>query len=338
MDNNADVSPFTVAMIDLNGFPGIPDWVPEAFAQAGVNYITQDCRTADEVLACAAEADVLWVWGSRVVTPAMLDALSRCGGLIRTGSGTDNLPVPAATARGIVVANTPEAHSHAVAEQAVALLFACLRRIVPLDRATRAGQWQSARPWPNVHLYGQTLGLVGFGHAARLVARHLSGFDTTTLVHDPYVPADVIAQAGARPSSLHDLLAESDFVSLHCPLTSETRHLIGERELRRMKSTAILVNTSRGPVVDEPALIRALSEGWIAGAGLDVFEQEPIALDNPLLLLDNAVLSPHVAGYSDENLELGWRLSVEAALDFAAGRWPRSVVNRIVTPRWRLAA
>ncbi len=325
-------------MIDLNGFPGIPVWVPEAFAQAGVDYVTQDCRTADEVLACAGNADVVWVWGSRVVTPELLEALPRCGGLIRTGSGTDNLPVAAATARGLVVANTPEAHSHAVAEQALGLLFACLRRIVTLDRATRAGQWQNARPWPNAHLYGQTVGLVGFGHAARLVARHLSGFDATILVHDPYVPADVITQAGARAASLDELLGESDFVSLHCPLTPETRHLIGEAQLRRMKPTAILVNTSRGPVVDEPALVRALTEGWIAGAGLDVFEQEPVAPDNPLLALDNAVLSPHVAGYSDENLELGWRLSVEAALDFAAGRWPRSVVNRTVTPRWPLVS
>jgi len=333
------MSRFTVAMIDLNGFPDIPEWVPEAFAQAGVEYLTRECATAGEVLGCAAGADVVWVWGSRVVTPEVLAELPRCGGLIRTGSGTDNLPVSAATARGIVVANTPEAHSHAVAEQAIALLFACLRRIVPLDRATRAGQWQTARPWPNAHLYGQTVGLVGFGHAARLVARHLSGFDVDTLVYDPYVSAEALTQAGVRAvSDLDDLLAASDFVSLHCPLTSETRHLIGERELRRMKPAAILINTSRGPVVDEPALVRALTEGWIAGAGLDVFEQEPIAPDNPLLGLDNAVLSPHVAGYSDENLELGWRLSVEAALDFAAGRWPRSVVNRGVTPRWALAA
>lgn len=324
-------------MIDLNGFPGVPAWVSDAFAQAGVAYLARDCRTAAEVLAAAAQADVVWVWGSRVVTPEVLEALPRLGGLIRTGSGTDNLPVPAATARGIVVANTPEAHSHAVAEQALALLFASLRRIVTLDRATRTGLWQSARPWPNAHLYGQTVGLVGFGHAARLVARHLSGFDVTTLVHDPYVPAEAIAQAGARPVGLDELLAAADFVSLHCPLTPETRHLIGEAQLRRMKPTALLINTSRGPVVDEPALIRALTDGWIAGAGLDVFEQEPIAPDNPLLRLDNVVLSPHVAGYSDENLELGWRLSVEAALDFAQGRWPRSVVNRGVTPRWTLS-
>jgi D-3-phosphoglycerate dehydrogenase len=323
-------------MVDLNGFSAVPAWVTDAFAQAGVKYITQDCRTAAEVLACAVDADVVWVWGSRVVTPEVLAALPLCGGLIRTGSGTDNLPVHAATAQGVVVANTPEAHSHAVAEQALALLFASLRRIVTLDRATRLGQWQAARPWPNAHLYGQTVGLVGFGHAARLVARHLSGFDTTTLVFDPYVPAEVITQPGVRPVSLDELLATSDCVSLHCPLTPESRHLIGEPQLRRMKSTALLINTSRGPVVDEPALIRALTEGWIAGAGLDVFEQEPIAPDNPLLALDNVVLSPHVAGYSDENLELGWRLSVEAALDLSAGRWPRSVVNRTVTPRWRL--
>jgi D-3-phosphoglycerate dehydrogenase len=330
--------PFKVVMIDLNGLPAIPPWVNDSLRAAGVDYVTTHCATSGDVLACAHDADVLWVWGSRVVTPAVLAALPRCGGLIRTGSGTDNLPVEAATERGIVVANTPEAHSHAVAEQAIALLFAVLRRIVALDRATRQGQWQAARPWPSAHLYGQTLGLVGFGHAARLVARGLSGFQLTVLVYDPYVPPETITQAGARPVSLDDLLSASDFVSLHCPLTPETRRLLGERELRRMQPSAILVNTSRGPVVDEPALVRALTAGWIAGAGLDVFEQEPIAPGHPLLALDNVVLSPHVAGYSDENLELGWRLSVETALDFAAGRWPRSVVNRQVAPRRPLAA
>jgi D-3-phosphoglycerate dehydrogenase len=333
------MAPFKIAMIDTSGYAAPPAWAGETLAQAGVEFAIIDCQTAEDVLTHAAEADVLWVWGSRVITPALLAALPRCGGLIRTGSGTDNVPVAAATEHGVVVANTPEAHSHAVAEQAIALLFAAMRRVAQLDRSTRAGLWQTARPWPNAHLHGQTLGLVGFGHAARIVARNLSGFDLTTLVYDPYVSPEAMAAAGVRPvSDLDQLLAAADFVLLHCPLTAETHHLISEPQLRRMKPAAILVNTARGPIVDEPALVRALQEGWIAGAGLDVIEQEPIALDNPLLALDNVVLSPHVAGYSDENAELAWRLSVEAALDFAQGRWPRSVVNRGVKPRWTLAA
>jgi phosphoglycerate dehydrogenase-like enzyme len=132
-------------------------------------------------------------------------------------------------------------------------------------------------------------------------------------------------------------LAESDFVSLHCPLTPDTYHLIGERELRLMKPTAILINTARGPVVDEPALIRALTEGWIAAAGLDVFEQEPPDPDNPLFKLDNVVATPHVAGQSDEDQERAWRLATDSALAMARGQWPRSYVNRTVKPRLNLA-
>jgi D-3-phosphoglycerate dehydrogenase len=329
--------PFKIALVDLNGHPGVPDWVRAACEQAGVALAAQDCRTADEVAACAHDADVIWVWGSRVVSEAVLAGLPRCGGLIRTGSGTDNLPVPAASARGIVVANTPTAHSQAVAEQAIALLFALLRRIVPLDRATRAGQWQAGQPWPNAHLHGQTLGLVGYGHAARLVRRKLAGFELNVLAHDPFVSPAALAADGVRAvADLEALLAEADFVSLHCPLTPETRGLIGEAQLRAMKPSAFLINTARGPVVDEAALLRALTQGWIAGAGLDVFAQEPAPAGHPLFALDNVVVAPHVAGYSDEHLELSWRLSLEAALDFAAGRWPRSVVNRGVRPRWAL--
>jgi phosphoglycerate dehydrogenase-like enzyme len=135
-------------------------------------------------------------------------------------------------------------------------------------------------------------------------------------------------------ADLDSLLKESDFVSVHCPLLPSTRHLINERTLRLMKPTAVLINTSRGPVVDEPALIRALTEKWIAAAGLDVFEQEPIAPDNPLLKLSNVVVTPHIAGYSDEFWNNFWKLSVETAIDLSKGQWPHSYVNHDVQPRW----
>jgi D-3-phosphoglycerate dehydrogenase len=256
-----------------------------------------------------------------------LAALPRCQAILRTGSGTDNVPVEEATRRQIVVANTPAAMSDGVSDHLIALLFAVTRRVAERDRAVRLGRWGQGPVEPLNSVQGRTLGLVGFGHVARDIVRKLSGFAMRVLVHDPYVGAETLAAHRVRAAGLYNLLAESDYVSLHCPLTAETRHLIGERELRLMKPTAVLLNTSRGPVIDEAALVRALREGWIAAAGLDVLEKEPPALDNPLLGLDNVVLTPHVAGYSFNGVEMRWRLSVETVLALGRGQPPRSWVN-----------
>lgn len=330
------MEPFKVVLIDRDA-DVVPAWVAEAFAQSGIDFAARRCASTAEAIQHAAGADVIWNWGSRLLTPESLDALPHCGGIIRTGSGTDNVPVAAATERGIVVANTPEAHHDAVSNHAIGLLLAVMRHIVPRDRSTRAGGWDQSpfkRGW---HLHGQTLGLIGFGLAARLVAKKMSGFDIVPVAYDPFVSGEVMAQAGVRAASLDDVLAEADFVLVHCPLTAQTYHLVGERELRRMKPSAILINTARGPIIDEPALVRALTEGWIAAAGLDVLEQEPPAPDHPLFGLSNVVLTPHIAGQSDEDQGLCWQLSVEAALALAQGRWPRAYVNRDVKPRWNLA-
>lgn len=328
---------FTVALVAFDDQP-VPDWVSTALANEGVRFIARECKTAEELAQHAGDADVVWVFGgSRVVTAESLALLPRCGAIIRTGSGTDNVPVEEATRLGILVAHTPEAHSDAVSDHVIGLLFTIVRQIAVQDRNVRAGVWNASLAQPRWHVRGQTLGLVGFGHIARLVARKMSGFQMTILAHDPFVSPDTVAGAGGRAASLDEVLAQSDFVSLHCPLTKETYHLIGERELRLMKPEAILINTSRGPVVDEPALVRALSEGWIAGAGLDVLEQEPAEPENPLLKMDHVVITPHIGGYSDEHLEACWRLSFDTVMALARGRWPRAYVNRGVTPRWQLA-
>jgi D-3-phosphoglycerate dehydrogenase len=207
-----------------------------------------------------------------------------------------------------------------------------VRQLPKQDRSVRAGVFDQNPHRPLQSLRGRTFGLVGFGHIARDVARKLAPFGLKWLVHDPYVEPAVLAAAGLDAASLDRLLAESDFMSLHCPLTPATRHLIGERELRRMKPTAILINASRGPVIDEPALIRALTERRIAAAGLDVFEQEPLAADSPLLHLDNVILTPHSASQSGDGMLPRWEASVETVLALAAGRWPPSCVNRHVKP------
>ncbi|MBI1918893.1 MAG: C-terminal binding protein [Planctomycetes bacterium] len=316
-----------VSLVDLDG-QTVPDWVRESLDQEGIDFVVRDCKTREELSAYAGDAEVVWLFGgSRVLLGGNLAAVPRCRAILRTGSGTDNVPVEEATRRQILVANTPAAISDGVSDHLIALLFAVTRRVTELDRAVRLGKWKQTPFRPLNAVQGRTLGLVGFGHIARDVVRKLSGFEMRVLAHDPYVGAETMAAHGVTAISFRDLLAESDYVSLHVPLTTETRHLIGERELRLMKPTAILLNTSRGPVIDEAALVRALREGWIAAAGLDVLENEPPAPDNSLLELDNVVLTPHIAGACANGVEIRWRLSVETVLALARRQAPRSLVN-----------
>jgi len=216
------------------------------------------------------------------------------------------------------------------------LLFAVIRQIALQDRNVRNRIWDRTRGYPNWHLTGQTLGLVGFGRIARTVVQKLVGFEMTNLAYDPFTSPEVFAKHSVHSVSLDELFRRSDFVSIHCPLTPETRHLIGKSEFEKMKHEAILVNTSRGPVVDELALIAALKSGQISGAGLDVFETEPVDWGNPLLQFDNVVVTPHLGGYSDQCLPNCWRFSMETVIDLSKGKWPRSFVNPEVQPRWNL--
>ena len=321
-----------VALLDLDG-QAIPDWLVSTLEREGIELLIRQCNSRAELAQHAKDADIVWLFGgSRVLHGGSLEALPRCWAIVRTGSGTDNVPVEEATSRGIVVANTPVALSDGVSDHVIALVMALVRRLPRIDRAVRAGVFDQTLGRPLNSFRGRTFGLVGFGHIARELARKLRGFEMNWLVHDPFVPAEELSAQGLQSASLETLLSESDFISLHCPLTPSTRHLIGEPELRRMKPTAILINTSRGPVVDEPALVRALTEGWIAAAGLDVFEQEPPATDNPLLSLENVLVTPHSAGLSGDGMEPRWRTSVEAVVALAKRRWPPSCVNRHVHP------
>ena len=329
-------SNFRIVLVDLDQ-QAVPDWVFEGFAEKCIDFVVNECRTREELAQHAGNADVVWLFSSsRILTAENLSVIPRCGAIIATGSGTDNVAVEEATQLGIVVANTPELTSDAVSDHTVGLLFAVVRQIAVQDRAVRKGTWDPELAWPSWHVCGQTLGLIGFGHIPRLVARKLRGFEMTILTYDPYVSTELITSCGVHAAKLEDVLSQSDFVSLHCPLTKDTHYLIGERELRLMKPTAVLINTSRGAVIDEAVLLRALTEGWISAAGLDVLEQEPPAADNPLLRLENIVITPHIGGCSDEVQEASWRLSFETAIALAAGRWPRSYVNRDVKPRMNL--
>ena len=221
---------------------------------------------------------------------------------------SDALPCDVAKELGVAVLNTPESISECVAEHAVSLLFAVIRRIPHYDRAVRAGNWELPNGM-NWHISGRTLGLVGYGRIGRTVERMVSGFGMKVIHYDPFV-------ADSMP--LDDLLAQSDYVSLHCPLTDETRGLIDARRLSLMKRNAILINTSRGPVVDEQALVAALKDGTIAAAGLDVLCEEPPPTDHPLFALDNVVLTPHIAAFSADFEKNFWSCSAAKIISFFA--------------------
>jgi D-3-phosphoglycerate dehydrogenase len=313
-----------------------PGWVSQRLRDEGVEFVESVCSDSTGVERAAVDADVVWVMGgARVITPGVLEQLRRCRVILRTGTGTDNIPVSDATTLGIVVANTPEATVHQVAEHAIGLMFAVIRQIAAQDRLVRQGIWDRYRAWPDWHLNGQTLGLVGFGRIARLLVKKMSGFEMKFIASDPAVGTETMNAHGVNKVYLDELLRRADFVSVHVPLLEATHHLIGERELRLLRPRAVLINTARGGVIDQQALTRALSERWFAAAGLDVLETEPPAPDNPLLKLDNVVVTPHIAGYSDEFAEKFWRHSVDTLIEMAKRGMPVWVVNPEVRPWWR---
>ncbi|MDR7420589.1 MAG: D-glycerate dehydrogenase, partial [Armatimonadota bacterium] len=236
------------------------------------------------------------------IDAAFLDACPKIKVVSNYAVGFDNIDVDAATARGVVVTNTPGVLTETTADFAFTLLMAAARRVVEADRYTRDGKWQS---WMPMLFLGQdvhhaTLGLVGLGRIGAAMAKRARGFDMTVLYHDVVRREDLEREMGIAFTSLDDLLRRADFVSVHTPLTAETRHLIGPAQFRLMKKTAILINSARGPIVDQDALVEALRSRTIAGAGLDVFEVEPIPVDHPLLKLDNVVVAPHIASASVE--------------------------------------
>jgi glyoxylate reductase len=247
--------------------------------------------------------------------------------------GFDNIDLKAATKRGIYVTNTPEVLTETTADFAFALMLAVARRVVEADKYVRNGKWKVA--WHPLMMlgedvHGRTLGIVGLGRIGSAVARRAKGFDMKILYYDVIRREDLEKELGIKYVDLETLLRESDFVTIHTPLTPETYHLIGEKQLRMMKKTAFLINTSRGKVVDQKALYKALKEGWIAGAALDVFEQEPISMDDPLLELENVVLAPHIASATHETRSKMAEIVAENLLAFKRGEVPPTLVNKDV--------
>ena len=253
---------------------------------------------ADEVIARTRDADALII-SSSPVTRRVMEALEGVKAVMRTGVGYDVIDVPAATELGVVVINVPDVWIREVANHALALLLAWNRKIVTLDREVHAGTWSSRVPGAGTgSLHGETVGIVGLGNIGSAFARRIAALEIRVIACDPYVDDARFRTLGVERVDLATLAARADYVSVHALLNAETRGLISADFFRRMKPTACLVNTSRGPVVDEHALVRALQDGQLAGAALDVFEEEPLAADSPLRRMDNVILTPHAAYFS----------------------------------------
>ena len=292
--------------------------VPAEYLQqirdAGITLECKKCSSPQEVEEFSQDAELVWMFGPNPgLTGDVLKRLPRCKGIFRSGSGIDALPAAAAQELGIEVMNTPESIAESVAEHTVALLFSLIRRIVHYDQGVRAGNWENPNGM-NWHISGRTLGLVGYGRIARNVERMVSGFRMKVIHYDPMQPDSM---------ELDELLKISDYVSLHCPLTDETRGLIDARRLALMKPNALLVNTSRGPVVDENALTEALKNGTIGGAALDVLCDEPPAKNHPLFGMDNVILTPHIAAFSADFEKNFWSCSAAKIID-ACQRWEKN--------------
>jgi D-3-phosphoglycerate dehydrogenase len=303
----------------------------QAIADAGATVRQVPCATEDDLIAAGAAADGLLVLAAPV-TARVLATLSRCRVIGRLGVGLDMIDLPAATAEGIQVTYVPAATTDEVSDHALALLLALSRRLLRLDAAVRAGNWHHLAGGQDMHrLRDQTVGVIGFGRIGAAFAGKLEALGPTVLVHDPQVPDDVVVAGGATPVGLGELLRRSDYISLHAPLMEHTRHLIGAPELASMKPTAQLINVARGPLVDQQALVAALAEGRIGGAALDVLEDEPPAPDDPLLRLDNVLLSPHAAHYSLEAIEEMLQTVVDDVIAVLQGRAPRFPANQPVS-------
>jgi D-3-phosphoglycerate dehydrogenase len=298
----------------------------------GVRLIEPDGSDPAAMVALGPELDaVLTCW--RTVPAELLDNAPKCRMVSRYGIGLDNIPVARATALGMVVTNVPDFCLDEVSDHAMALLLAAARRIVPFANETAAGTWAPSGGRELPRLRGKKLGIVGYGNIGRALGPKALAFGMRVLVFTPRLTPGPLDDGVVAAGSLDELLRGSDFVSLHVPLTEATRGMIGEAALRAMKPTAWLINTSRGAIVDEPALIRALDEGWIAGAALDVLSAEPPPADHPLLGRPNAIVTPHVAFASAEAVVDLRRRAAEHVAMVLRGELPPHIVNPEVLTR-----
>lgn len=299
-------------------------------SKIGAELVEFQCKTEDEVIRLCSDADGLLNQYAPITRRVIASLKAKV--ITRYGIGVDNIDVKAATEKNILVTNVVYDVTD-VADHTLSLILSLVRKIPWIIKSSKNGEWDW-RTFQSINrLKGKTVGIMGFGRIGRKVAQRLRGFEVELIGYDPYVPSKIFEDHRVERVDLETLLRKSDIVTVHAGLTEQTRHMIGEKELRRMKKDSFLINVSRGGIVDEKALYIALKEGWIAGAGLDVLEKEPPARDNPLLSLSNVLITPHIAWYSTSSIE---EIQEKAAEDVAralSGQVPINLVNKEVLER-----
>lgn len=327
----------TVKVFQVDPLPELEPWTDErhAIEQAHGQLVIGDCHSEADVLERAGDAEIFWVSWEPYMTREVMAALPHCRLVVRWGVGYDQIPVQAATELGVAVANAPAYGTEDVAEHAIALLLSAARHVAWFHRAVAEGGYPDTTSRSIHRMAGRTMGVVGVGRIGSAVARRGIGLGLRVLGFDPYRTDEELRRLGVEPVDLERLLEASDYVSLHVPLTRETRGLMTADRLAGLRPEAILVNTSRGAVIDEEALIEALRSRRIAAAALDVFEREPLPVDSPLRTLDNVVLTPHAAGFSIEAWADLRDDMCNTAAEWIRDGWAERVVNPEVRPRLR---
>lgn len=300
------------------------------FSKLGAHLDWAQISGEEEIVSRCHDADGLIIQYAPL-TRWVLERLSRCKVISRYGVGVDTIDLPAATELGIIVANVPDYCVDEVSDHTLALFLSLVRKVILLDRSIRSGSWDFRVALPIHRLKGMIYGIVGCGRIGRGVAKRVSAFGLRVIGYDPYLTE----AEGVPLVSFERLLGEADFISIHCSLTESSHHLFGRDQFQSMKRRPLVMNLSRGPVVDERGLIEALERGWISGAALDVLEKEPPDTDNPFLRRENVILTPHIGFYSEESKSEMKRRTAENVSAVLTGKLPDSVVNRDVVGKSR---
>lgn len=318
---------YKVVSTDAHRFP--PTVEPGILAEVGAELVAVQCKNQDDVIAVTKDADGILASLTPMTRP-VIETWTRMKVIARYGIGVDSVDLQAATDHGVYVTNVPDFCYDEVSDTALSLILAVSRKVVAMHQLVRQRVYNRALAHPIYKLRGKTLGLVAFGRIAQAVARKAIPFGFKILAYDPYVKPGTFVDLPVDFVGLEELLRRSDVISLHTPLTSETRHMIGRAQFQMMKPTAFFINTARGPVVDQQALTTALKEKWIAGAGLDVLEKEPPDPSDPILDFENVVLTPHYASYSEEAYQEVREKAARQIVQVLRGEVPTCLVNREV--------
>ncbi len=322
---------YNVVFTDHDAFPDLT--VPKRIIEEGGGQLTEEqAVTEEQVIEVATNADGLIVQYAPI-SRKVIESLRKCKVIARTGIGYDNVDIKAATDYGICVANVPDFCVGEVADTTMALILALATKIIDFDRAAKKGIWSHTLAGPMFRIQRKTLGLIGFGKIGKAVAKRAQPFGFDIIAFDPRLTKGTAKECLVGKAEFEELLRGSDFVSIHAPLTEQTRHIIGRSELRMMKKSAYIINTSRGALIDEQALHEALTEGWIAGAGLDVLEKEPprrtsfSPSEYPLLRSENAIITSHSSWYTEESTRELLVRPAQEVVRVLHGHWPHALVN-----------